>query len=144
VAPLQEHPGRSAISGKEGEDLRPAEVDGLEYQQLAGEVCRRNDMGPDAELVQRRVFRPEARIDADDARQEGVDAHQAGSERRDLILGLLGVLPRRRSRLHHRGAIVGLPMVGDKLPVVDAARVVQRREVLERIANGDDTDLGLA
>ncbi len=150
VVILQQHPDGTAVSRHKREHLRPAEPDRFEDKRLGRKVHGGNDMGPDGELVQGRVLELVARVEANDAGHEGVGAKHAGRQRRHLVLGLLGVLARRRGRLDDVGAVLGVVALGgrpervvrDEAAVVDAARVVQGGVVLEGVAHGHDGDLG--
>ena len=148
---LQHHPQRTAIRRQEGEDLRSAEAQRLVDEELAREVRSGNDVGPDAQLVQRLVLEVVARVEADDAGHEGVCAEHAGRQRRDLVLSSNLLLLRLggRNGLQHIDAVFRAELalcgresgVGHEAAVVETSRVVEGGVVLEGVAHGHDGNL---
>jgi len=150
VGPLQHHPERATIRRGEWESLWARKLECLVHKQLAREVKSRHDVGQDTQLVEPGVVDSIASVDTNHAGQERVHAHEAGGQRRDLILGLFRVLARSRRGLQHVDAILRVEspgtrrevMVGDKRAIVEASRVMQRREVLKGVADGYNANLG--
>lgn len=124
--------------------MLPAQFQRLEHDDLAREMRRRQHMREQAQLVQRSVVDPIGAVDADHARQDRIDAEQARCERRDLVgwrCNRLALFRGGRGRDELRDGVGGGDGVRDEEPVVNAAGVVQRHEILDRITYGGNRDL---
>lgn len=96
-------------------------------------------MRKQAQLVQTGVVDAVRAVDADDAREDRVDAEEAGRQRRDLVLGRgggFGLLGGGGGGQELGDGVGGRGGVGDEEPVVDAPCVVEGEEVGEGVAYG--------
>lgn len=85
MAVLQCHPNAPSKARRQRERMLPAKANGLEEQNLAREMRRREHVCEHAQLVQDRIVDPVRAVHAYDACQDGIHAEETCCERRDLV-----------------------------------------------------------